>query len=361
MPGFFRRANQDKSTGSNQITPSDALRQAERAYAAAGATADQLLMNSDVLERVIDATLQNYFDLARSLDPNGTVSDAIALADSTKQDADWEAMPLDRLVTSLGVQLVGYGLRPQSMSIDRLNKRYKMLVARSDPRVRLTLLSGLSRMLPSHENAVCRFLPFILADLDIAVISSATLEFALQLPLSRNDPMTGPTAAMRLADALGTTPEDDQTRGAIYAGVLLLGDWRILPLIDGCWRRLGLSGRAAMALCHAQFAYDLVVEFFLRWMESGTEEEMGFPAAALRDFPTKQRGDGFIRRIERTFPVNPLAPMADNETVPQVRVLKSLTFAEYAAAIEPRLRALGKRETYDPVVPHVLRAWELPA
>src|SRR5262249_19536487 len=117
-------------------------------------------------------------------------------------------------------------------------------------------------------------LPFVVLDPDLTVVSTAALDFAvLRQPDEAFEPFTGPRLLLTYASPDGGLPE--VTRAGILTGLVLRGDRRLLPLLDGCWRTLGSEGRRWLARATSGYITAGLIDFFLGWLEQ-TEDETDF-------------------------------------------------------------------------------------
>jgi hypothetical protein len=170
----------------------------------------------------------------------------------------------------------------------------------------------------------------------------------LLIPQRGSDPLTGPKDVLGFLEGSDT----DNTRVGILQGVLLIGDRRVLPLLDRCWEGLGREGRRCLAHSWSGFVYASTIEFLLDWLErTDNEADYGSISAALLLCTVRQKNSPFVLDVERKFPAN---GFGDG---PPLRFLKQWTFEEYGKIIAPRLRAIGEAETGEKVIPKVLEAW----
>jgi hypothetical protein len=137
---------------------------------------------------------------------------------------------------------------------------------------------------------------------------------------------------------LGKPGSDDE--GDVAAGLLLLGDMRLLPLLEEIWERLTPEGRRRMVLRRSNLVSALMIEFLLRRLEADKEEEyFGELGAALHNLPAiaAQQPINAVLDIRRNFGLPPgKEPMEllSHEDIPTA-------FARF----RPRLQALIDRES----------------
>jgi hypothetical protein len=208
------------------------------------------------------------------------------------------------------------------------------------------------------ENCAVRFVlngslaralvPFICLDSDPRLISKAALDYAV---LRQPDPdlgeFTGPRMMLQLASPDSGQPED--RRAGVLQGLVLLGDRRLLPFLDGCWRLLGTEGRSILTSASSPHTTAGLIEFYLRWLEQTDDEsDFGGVLGTLCRLPDIS-ADGMVYDIERAFP----ASLEE----PPVRRLQGWTFADYYEIIRPQLGRLIKRESEPKLTPQLALYW----
>ncbi|HEY7429056.1 MAG TPA: hypothetical protein VH682_32800 [Gemmataceae bacterium] len=193
-------------------------------------------------------------------------------------------------------------------------------------------------------------LPFIILDPDLGVISTAALDYAVLCgPTEAEGPLTGPKIMLAFAEQESGL-KDEYTRAGILMGLVLLGDRRLLPLLDGCWRWLGPEGRQALTRAISGNVTAGLIEFFLGWLEQTDDEsDFGGIVGTLCRMPAYAEQ---IHDIERAFPV--FSP--DYPDGP-IRVLKTWTFPQYYRRIKSRLKRIEERESEPKLIPEIGRYW----
>jgi len=260
----------------------------------------------------------------------------------------WPATATDQLVNSLVTLSLYLGFHYTEELFEEFRPFYWYVAERTTVGRRLEVLSWLAERVEGFEAGLSSLLPFLCADEEPAVISTAALHLALLVPQRKGDPLTGPKDVLGFLEGSDT----DNTRVGILQGVLLIGDRSILPLLDRCWEGLGREGRRCLAHSWSGFVYASTIEFLLGWLERTDDEaDYGSIAAALVLCTVRQKNSPFVLDVERKFPAN-----GDGDA-PPVRFLNQWTFEEYGKIIAPRLRAIGEAETGEKVIPGVLEAW----
>lgn len=273
-----------------------------------------------------------------------------------RQPDVWSSLPAEQLRLVNYVRVLSYAFTNDINEIPRLEDLYQLVVQRLSVSDRKQLVQDVAVVLDSRLGQLNAFMPFLFYDPDLFVVSTATVCYATLYPLEDDDPMTGPKACLEFVETYANNNE--QMAAGILAGMLALGDWRTLPLLDGGWNRLSRVGQRQLREAWSPSFYASVVEFWLRWLEDVEEEEFGGPASALARLPRELPNERVID-VERRFPAPYNMPPEDAAAAPPIRLVQEWTIEEYARIIEPRLRALYARETHEKVMPYVLEAWGL--
>jgi|GEM_PF-1212058 len=265
-----------------------------------------------------------------------------------RNPALWPGTSTDRLVQNL-IDISGWlGVYYTNAIFEEFRPFYWYVAERTTIAQRLEILVNLSGAVERFEAGIATLLPFLCADEETSVVSTAAMNLSVLIPSQKGDLLTGPKDVLRFLEGSDT----DNTRVGILQGVLLLGDRRVLPLLDRCWERLGREGRRLLAHSWSGFVYASTIEFLLDWLEKTDDErDYGSIAAALVLNVTRPKGTPFVLDVERKFPAN------CEEKGPPVRFLRQWTFEEYGKIIAPRLLSIAAAETGEKVIPHVLAAW----
>jgi hypothetical protein len=184
---------------------------------------------------------------------------------------------------------------------------------------------------------------FISADTDGQITSGAALDLAMVMPADKGDPLTGPKFAAfhgcgGVRAKLGKPGSDDE--GDVAAGLLLLGDMRLLPLLEEIWERLTPEGRRRMVLRRSNLVSALMIEFLLRRLEADKEEEyFGELGAALHN----------LAALAAKQPINAVLDIRRNFGLPAgkepMELLGHEDIPTAFARFRPRLQALIDRES----------------
>lgn len=283
----------------------------------------------------------------------GNVEEALRLFAS---EAEWTGLNLAETEFVLEETLKCYGATFDQHMIKAIFQFYRRYLGMADVARRQRLLTRMTEFISSgHQNRYVALLCFLSADTDGQITSGAALDLAMVMPQDQGDPLTGPKYVAfhgcgGLRAKLGKPGQDDE--GDVAAGLLLLGDMRLLPLLEEIWERLTPEGRRRMVRRNSNLVTALMIEFLLRRLEADKDEEYhGELGAALHNLPeiASRLPMAVVMDIRRNFGLPPgKEPM---------ELLGRETLAEAFARFRPRLEALIARETEPKVLPGVLAVW----
>jgi hypothetical protein len=226
-------------------------------------------------------------------------------------------------------ELVAHGL-----SVDRRMEVYRLVV---DVLTRTNSLS------------IGALVPFICHDADLGIVSTASIDFVSFGPLLDNDPMSQPKELIKLVDEATT-----RSPGAIFGGLLVLGDPRVCELLRPVRDRLSLVAAIEATQCTSGAIGAATIEFVLDWLEerSGTQKKALFGSLVCHLLLQRRHMQvGWVTTGLRPFPV---ASVSDEE----FRTMgKWISFEEYRERVGPRMIALARREPEPKMMPTVLDAW----
>jgi hypothetical protein len=271
----------------------------------------------------------------------GNVEEALRFFAS---EAEWDGLNLAETEFVLEETLKCYGSTFDGAMILELFKFYRRYLGMADVGRRQQLLTRMTEFLSNgQQHRSIALLCFISADTDGQITSGAALDLAMVMPADKGDPLTGPKFAAfhgcgGVRAKLGKPGSDDE--GDVAAGLLLLGDMRLLPLLEEIWERLTPEGRRRMVLRRSNLVSALMIEFLLRRLEADKEEEyFGELGAALHNLPA----------LAAKQPINAVLDIRRNFGLPAgkepMELLGHEDIPTAFARFRPRLQALIDRES----------------
>jgi hypothetical protein len=270
------------------------------------------------------------------------------------QPDTWPRLDATRLTRLALFGCLRYGRSGSEANMRKVGQLYELVTGELSVSDRQDLLVAVNGAVENGVASVNAFLPFLMTDPDIRVVSTAALNLASLMPLKDGDPLTGPKYLLSDVVAL---PNPELVRAGALVGLLLLGDRRVTRLLDRCWQSLTDEGRYHLAHADSGWTYASTVEFFLDWLEDtearGDEAEFGLVAAAIANARTGARCPKVLD-VERTFPVN--APGVESP----IRTLAEWSFEAYGEQISGRLAALYFRESRPTILDTVMEVWGIP-
>lgn len=265
----------------------------------------------------------------------------------------WQDTDSSDLTVLAFYRIFRYALTNDTDDIPNLGALLSLLNLRVAPAERKHLLVNVSTVLNSNDREVNGLLPFIQADRDLGVISSAALSYACTFP-ANGDPMAGPKALVNIATRF--SGDDEVTSVGVLQGVIALGDTRTLQALEGTWNGLSPQAKAALSEIGSETLYAGSVFYWMRWLANVNEEDFGFAGRALTHMVRKAEMQP-IQDVERRFPAPFTMSHEEQVANPPIRVLNSWTKDEFAPYLELGFRLAYLRETYDKIMPFVMRDW----
>jgi len=283
----------------------------------------------------------------------GNVDEALRLF---AMEAEWGGLNLAETEFVLEEALKCYGSIADASQVRNLFAFYRRYLGMADVGRRQALLTRITEFVSDgRQNRYLALLCFLNADSDGQIISGAALDVAMVMPQESGDPLTGPKhvalhSCGGMRAKMGRPGSDDE--GYAAAGLLLLGDMRLLPLLEEIWERLTPEARRRMVQRRSNLVSALMVDFLLRRLEADKAEEyFGELGAALHNLP----------EIASRLPMAVVMDIRRNFGLPAgkepMELLGRETLAEAFARIRPRLEALIARESEPKVLPAALAAW----
>jgi len=240
-----------------------------------------------------------------------------------------------------------YGNGPAPALLPTVFSLFAYWMSRRSVQHRLRVLATLTRRVERERGRACwALLPFVVADEDHSVVSTASLNLAVLVPPHDGDPLTGPRLVLDLAF-------DDHTIArvaSIAAGVMLLGDARLNPLFEQAWRHLDADQRAAVARSHTPFVTAAHVDFLLGRLEHERDpnvlEALSAGLIRLRHGTASTE----VFEIERVLP-------AWRDSHEPVRLLRRWPISGFGERIRPRLERMAAEQPGAAPIQNVLAAW----
>ena len=229
---------------------------------------------------------------------------------------------------------------------------YGRLLEDLSPVERGCIIDEVCASLPVGNAAVHTLALFVHAEPDPGVAATAVINMAHLAPLSGDDPLSGLSMLTSLYEHEQTS---ETVRIGVFSGLLLLGDRRVLPILDRLWGLLGRQGRRRMLYAKSGLAYASTVDFLLDRLGKERDEGLfGSLAAALCRLPEETaqgRHPGYVVDVARRLPSSCL------ESEPTLTLLGAWPIEEYGARIAPKLKELAREESEPKVLPTVMAAW----
>lgn len=279
------------------------------------------------------------------------VEQATSTIKSSKEPEEWENLVPEELSAVAFSLYTTYGrTRDVSMQPD-VRKMHALLVERLPEADRLSLAQLIARFI-EEVGATSEFslLPFILGESSLQIISSTVIDYAMFMEGPESEDMPGPNFLIKQYK-FGKLP--DVNRLGILAGLILLGDERLLPLVLGRWADFkDPSHRQYLAGVQSGFVSTLQVEFLLDWIENTSDEsEIGGIAGGLGSMPRNSNNE-VVTRLSRSFPYGRAG--GDDP----LRVIQTWSFPEYEKLfLADRLKLIIECESEPKVLPMVLDLW----
>ena len=260
----------------------------------------------------------------------------------------WEDLDDEELKQVVMIKCIEYGMSQDGARIPGLFGLYRHAVTQLDVSDRLEMLTEFSRSTEEqHGKGHMGLMMFLAVDDNSAVQSSAALSLSVLFDPEDGDELAGPAFVVR---TLLNRESDPESQGIGLGGVLLLGDKRVMPLLEDAWGQLSEEAQLAMTKAKSGFVSEGIVEFWLNCLESGCSESVfGSVVAAIAKMPVIAQVP-FVVDIERLFPA-----YAGGEPM---RPLRRTSFEDYLEEIRPRLEALEEEESEPKLIPKIYEVWE---
>ena len=280
-----------------------------------------------------------------------TASDHERLSSLGNDPGAWAGLSDDVLIQVLTTKCIEYGISQDPDSIGPLFALYRHGMERLDVSQRqemLTLYAGMTEQRQGEGHM--GLMAFLMADTNPGICSSAALSLSVLYQPHEGNPLGGPEFVVR---TLLRQKEGSESQGSALGGVLLLGDRRILPILDDAWDQLGEEARLGLTKAKSGIVTEGLVEFWLRCLEKGCSESVfGSAVAAIARMPAIAQVP-FVLDVERVLPA-----YLDSEN--PMRMNRQTSFADYLEEIRPRLEVLEHSESEPKLIPKIYEIWEDP-
>jgi hypothetical protein len=284
----------------------------------------------------------------RFKNPNPEMNDCEHLSGLGDDEDVWAELDDEELKQVLYVKFIEYGATQDSSRIAGLFALYRHAMQRLSVAERREMLTELSGMIEQHQGlGHMGLMMFLAADTDPGIRSSAALSLAVLFDPGDEDDLAGPRFVIR---TLVNHDAGAPGQGAALGGVLLLGDRRIMPLLEDVWDELSEEAQLEMTAAKSGIVSEGIVEFWLGRLESGCSEAVfGSAVAAIAKMPLISQAP-FVMNIQRQLPA-----YAGGEPI---QLLRQTGFANYLEEIRPRLAALEAEESEPKLIPKIFEIWE---
>ena len=250
------------------------------------------------------------------------------LVEIGRDPARWEALDPDALLLIAFQQALYYGANHDADAGASLGALYGYLVGRVTVAERLELLERVGEAVQGGATSVLAMLPFLQRESEPHVAQMAAVSFASLMPLTDDDPMTGP----RTLRTLFNHSEDEAVRIGLLAGLLALGDRRVAPLLPSAWASLSPEGQVALTQAPQPFVSALWVDFLVDALVAAPGASPAAAALAARLQRLPNEGESRVLDLERKFPEN--AP----DERPEIALLGEWSVEDYGTRIADRVR-----------------------
>ncbi|PWT78344.1 MAG: hypothetical protein C5B58_15390 [Acidobacteria bacterium] len=262
-----------------------------------------------------------------------------------------DAQP-DEITQTVVRKCVDYGISSNTAEISPLFALYRNWIDSSGAAKRSEVLQSLTSSIERHcGSAILALVPFIIAETETQIISTAALNLCVLYP-AKDDPLVGPRF---LSCVLAQSLAPDSATGAALGGMMLLGDERVSGLIRQIWEKWPPEARQEAARQLSPLVSKAHVDLLLEFLAIESDlDTYGCIAAALANLAVGADRDGVLE-VERAFPAwsSPDEPLKIN---------RHWSRDEFAKEIRSRLDELVETEPTGPdkgmIMPLVLRRWQ---
>lgn len=265
----------------------------------------------------------------------------------------WPDVASQEALVLLHSGILAYGLTSDEARIPSLRSFYEAVRAATLPDTRLEIYHAVRDEAAAGYQSCNAFMPFFFVEDYRPLVAEAAIDFCMILKPPGEDPLHWPRYIVEHVLTL-----EPRNRGAIFGGLVYLGDARVHELLETVKWQLTVAELNEATRSATDFTHRATVEFWLRWAESliipgeDNERRFGACAAALAHLAGPAARHGVFDH-ERNF-----GYLFTGETEP-ARLHHRYAKEEFARLIEPRLLALEAAESTPKVMSHVLVSWGL--
>lgn len=260
----------------------------------------------------------------------------------------WNSLSPDEVDSQVMSACFRYAFQPSAERIADLDRVYRRYMEVAPAKRRLALCQAMAEPIEDGDGVgTMAFLPILHLDNEHAVVSSAALNIVSLMPRENGDPLTGFKV---LANRILAGRAQGAQEGSMASALLLLGDRRVLPLLQAVWRSLDRAGRRRLASAWSGFTSALHVDFLVDALEEEQDDAVfGSLAGTLSRMPAHSV-NGNVVEVERNLP-------ASSQNKNPIRILRTWSFEEYGQRIMPRLKAIHARESEPKILGVVIDYW----
>jgi len=263
----------------------------------------------------------------------------------------WDELDEGELEQLVMVKCIEYGITQDTSRITDLFALYRHAIERLDVSKRTALLTQFSAMTEQQNGkGHMGLMMFLAVDNHPAIRSSAALSLSVLFDPQGGDELAGPKFVV---NTLLHHDKDAEGQGYALGGVLLLGDKRVMPLLEAAWNQLSDDARLELTKAKSGFVTEGITEFWLNCLEKGCSESVfGSIVAAIAKLPTIADVP-FVVDVKRVLP-------AYLDSKNPMKLIRRTSFEDYLNEIRPRLEALVAIESEPKLIPKIYEVWENP-
>jgi hypothetical protein len=266
----------------------------------------------------------------------------------------WASLDRKDLLLLLYHGVCTYGVTNDESMVLLLMPVYNRGMEILDGTDRMELYKAVKCEVESFPVSLNAFLPFLLVETDGAIVSTATIDTAMIGRPYQDDSVSWPKELVSYIKR-----GSPANRGAVFGGLLLLGDRRVTALLNEVKWTLTPEEIKTTATRSSGYAYLAAFEFWLSWCEElmglglGETGTFGDCASALVLMAKNMQTQAFLD-IKRNF-----GYLHVDENAEPAELLGELSVEQVGARYADRLYALEAREQAPKVISHVLLQYGL--